>query len=88
MITMTTKEYREKQALIYAEQIGIYEYEVNGDWMEWFSFYHGEGWYFVRRNLLDGDERRELAIEWSELLPVPKFLKTESGATKYNYNVG
>ena len=81
----------EKKALCHAENIGVYEYKVNGKYMEYWSFYDGEGWYFVR---IDLDEMREVFrganIPWNgdKVNGIPAFLKTETGATLYNYMIG
>lgn len=73
-----------------AEQIGVYEYKVNGKFMEYWSFFSGEGFRFIQFNLLTGEERREGFIPWrrEDGIPVPAFLKSASGTTLYNYNVG
>ena len=78
------------EALKYAESIGIYEYEVQRQYIEYWSFFKGEGFRFVRRNLISGVEDRGTLIPWTmaDPYPVPKFLRTEGGATLYNYNVG
>ena len=77
----------ENLALRYAESIGVYEYEVNDHFMEYWSFYGNEGWYFIRYDLEAGKEVfRGANIPWDGL--IPRFLLTESGATKYNYLVG
>ena len=77
-----------RKALARAEKIGVYEYEVNGKYMEYWSFYGSEGWYFVRFDL---DEDKEVFrganIPWDGKT-IPAFLKTESGNTKYNYITG
>ena len=80
----------EQLALRYAESIGVYEYEVNGKYMEYWSFYgRGEGWYFVRYDLEAGKEVfRGANIPWDDAAGIPRFLRTESGATKYNYMEG
>lgn len=78
----------ERKALIYAEKIGIYEYSVSGAIMEYWSFYgQNEGWIFVRYDLESGTEIfRGANIPWMGFIPA--FLKTETGATKYNYMCG
>lgn len=80
-------KFYEDKALRYAESVGIYEYEVNKNLMEYWTFYGSEGWYFVRYDL---DEEREVFrganIPWTG--EIPKFLLTDTGATKYNYMVG
>ena len=77
----------ENQALRYAESIGIYEYEVNDHFIEYWSFFGNEGWYFIRHDLEAGKEVfRGANIPWDGL--IPRFLLTEDGATKYNYMEG
>lgn len=84
-----TPEHWRQEALKYAESRGIYEYEVNGRRMEYWTFYGTEGWYFVRYNLETKEEEfRGANIPWDEDARIPKFLLAESGATKYNYMVG
>jgi hypothetical protein len=78
------------EALKYAETVGIYEYELNGRFMEYWSFYgQGEGWMFVRYDL---GQRREAFrganIPWDGETQIPRFLLTPDKATKYNYMVG
>ena len=79
-----------EEALRYAESIGVYEYEVQGQYMEYWSFFTGEGFRFIRRNLITDEEDRETLIPWTPdcCWPTPRFLRTEYGATRYNYNVG
>lgn len=77
------------KALIYAEQIGVYEYSVSGTIMEYWSFYgQNEGWIFVRYDLASGAEIfRGGNIPWQGFIPA--FLKDPvTGATRYNYMVG
>ncbi len=76
------------EALKYAESIGVYEYQVNGHVMEYWTFYgRGEGWYFVRYDLENKKTVfRGANIPWQG--EIPMFLKTASGATKYNYMEG
>ena len=77
------------RALKYAERIGVYEYRVNGRLMEYWSYYGSEGWYFIRYDLAEEKEVfRGANIPWDSNLGVPAFLKTESGATLYNYMEG
>jgi len=87
----------EAQAVLHAEKIGVYEYEINEDgWMEYWSFFPGEGFRFIQHNLNTGEERRDGFIPWrkEDGLPVPSFLKEFQDGnpavwwTKYNYNVG
>ena len=77
------------EALKHAEATGVYEYSVNGRFMEYWSFFgQGEGWYFIRYDLECGKEVfRGANIPWDDEAKVPKFLLTETGATKYNYMV-
>lgn len=77
------------EALKYAEEIGVYEYRVNGCLMEYWSYYGSEGWYFVRYDLVNKKEVfRGANIPWDPNLGIPAFLKTDSGATLYNYMEG
>lgn len=80
----------EHEALIYAEKIGICEYVVNEDWIEYWSFFPGEGFRFVQRNLITGEENRDGLIPWDKNCgrPRPKFLINERGWTIYNYICG
>ena len=77
-------------ALRYAEAHGIYQYYVNNLWIEYWSFFKGEGFRFVRHHLLTCDENRETFIPWTPFdnEPIPKFLISEDGGRLYNYNVG
>ena len=78
----------EQKAIVRAEKIGVYEYKVNGKYMEYWSFYGSEGWYFVRYDL---DEDKEVFrganIPFRDGV-IPKFLLSDSGATLYNYMTG
>jgi len=78
----------EQRALVRAEETGVYEYSVNGKYMEYWSFYGpNEGWFFVRYDLEEGREAfRGANIPFDGT--VPKFLLTGDGATKYNYMTG
>lgn len=79
----------ENKALKHAEDIGVYEYKVNGKYMEYWSFYGHEGWYFVRYDLEAGKEVfRGANIPWDDKAGIPIFLRTEDGSTKYNYMEG
>lgn len=74
-------------ALHYAEEIGVYEYQVNGKYMEYWSFYGSEGWYFVRYDLEQGKEVfRGANIPFVDNL-IPMFLRN-GDALKYNYLEG
>ncbi len=81
----------ERKALIYAEKIGVYEYKVNGNLMEYWSFYGSEGWYFIRYDLeLEKEVFRGANIPWDESLVdrVPAFLVADGGGLLYNYMQG
>lgn len=86
----------EHKALCYAEQIGVIEYSVNGKWIEYWSFFPGEGFRFIQRNLDTGEENREGFIPWTleSGRPLPEFLKETDPNNdavwwcRYNYNVG
>lgn len=78
----------EHKALVHAESIGVYEYEVNGKYMEYWSFFGSEGWYFVRHDLDDEvDVFRGANIPWDAEIGIPVFFQGKHG-TKYNYMVG
>lgn len=78
------------KAVNYAESIGVYEYELNGKYIEYWAFFgRHEGWYFVRYDL----EKQETAfrganIPWDDDAQIPKFLLRPNGCTRYNYMVG
>ncbi len=80
-------DYNEK-ALRRAEQIGVYEYNVNGHLMEYLSFFgQNEGWYYIVYDLeADTEIYRDKAFPWLGFIPY--WLKTETGATRYNYMEG
>lgn len=72
-----------------AEAIGVTEYSVNGRFMEYWSFYGSEGWYFVRHDLDKGEDVfRGANIPFGEDSPIPAFLLTKTGATLYNCCLG
>ena len=79
----------ENKALKHAEEIGVYEYKVNGKYMEYWSFYGHEGWYFVRYDLEAGKEVfRGANIPWDDNAGIPAFLRGGNGSTLYNYMEG
>jgi len=81
----------ERLALFHAEKIGVYEYKLNGDWMEYWSYFPGEGFRFIQYNVQDGMEYRDGFIPWDlqrDRRPIPAFLISEHGGTLYNYNIG
>ena len=79
----------DQKALVHAEDIGVYEYEVNGKYMEYWSFYGSEGWYFVRHDLDENkDVFRGANIPWDAEIGIPRFLLSDLGRTKYNYMTG
>ena len=80
---MDKKQY----SILVCEKIGVYEFKLNGDWLEYWTLYE-DGFRFVRFNLVTGEENRDTLINWSPLDPVPSFLLNENGATLYNYFVG
>lgn len=83
------EEYYELKALKYAEEIGVIEYRVNGKYMEYWSFYGREGWYFVRYDLDAGKETfRGANIPWEPDEKIPAFLLASGGGTLYNYMQG
>lgn len=76
-------------ALRYAEQHGIIEYQVNRSYMEYWSLYE-EGFYFIRVDLNTSDREEVCHLPWNKAdgLPIPAFLTTREGHTKYNYFEG
>ena len=89
-VQQNKKDY-DLEALKHAEEIGVIEYRVNGNLMEYWSFFGSEGWYFIRYDL---DKKKDIFrganIPWDSSLPqpIPAFLMTESGSTLYNYMQG
>ena len=81
----------ESRALVHAEEIGVIEYKVNGSYMEYWSFFGNEGFYFVRHDLDSGEDVfRGANIPWDGSLsnPVPAFLVADGGGLLYNYLQG
>ena len=77
-----------RKALSRAEEIGVVEYDVNGRYMEYWSFFGSEGWYFVRHDLAKDEEVfRGANIPWDGET-IPAFLKSPRGGLKYNYMEG
>lgn len=78
------------EALVYAEKIGVYEYKVNGRFIEYWTFYgQDEGWYFVRYDMKAGKEVfRGANIPWDPDAEIPDFLLSDNGAPLYNYMEG
>lgn len=76
-------------AIRHAEDIGVYEYKVNGSYMEYWSMFD-EGFYFFRTDLNTLEREEVCHLHWvkSEGYPVPAFLRTPEGYTKYNYFCG
>lgn len=88
VLTEEKKSYTSK-AREWAEAIGVTEYNVNGRFMEYWSFYGGLGWYFVRHDLDKGEDVfRGANIPFGEDSPIPAFLLTKTGATLYNCCLG
>ena len=85
----THKDLFDQLALRYAEDHGIYEYKVNSNYMEYWSLYE-EGFYFYRVDLNTEGKCQVCHLEWhkEDGYPVPAFLKTPEGYTKYNYFYG
>ena len=88
---MTVNELYDQEALKHAEEIGVIEYRVNGNLMEYWSFFGSEGWYFIRYDL---DKKKDIfrganiPLDSSLPQPIPAFLMTECGSTLYNYMQG
>lgn len=72
-------------AILVAEHLGIYEFDVNGDWIEYWSFFSGEGFVFVQYDMVTGREFRDgfIPITFGTERPMPKFL-----GHHYNYRCG
>lgn len=86
----THKDLFKDLALRHAEKIGVYEYKVNGKYMEYWSLFD-EGFYFFRTDLNTLQREEVCHLHWvkSEGYPVPAFLLTDvTGYTKYNYFCG
>ena len=86
----THKDLFKDLALRHAEKIGVYEYQVNKNYMEYWSLYD-EGFYFFRTDLNTLEREEVCHLHWvkGEGYPVPAFLLTEvTGYTKYNYFCG
>lgn len=86
----THKDLFKSLALHYAEEHGIIEYEVNKEYMEYWSLYD-DGFHFYRVDLNTNEKSHVCHLEWykSEGYPIPAFLLTEvKGFTKYNYYEG
>lgn len=84
------KEYDEL-ALKRAEEIGVIEYAVNGNLMEYWSFFEGEGWYFIRYDLdakMEVFRGANIPFHKTFPKPIPAFLMSKNGGCLYNYNVG
>ena len=81
----------ELRAIARAEEIGVYEWKMNGKLMEYWSFFGSEGWYFIRYDLeLEKEVFRGANIPWDGSLsnPVPAFLVADGGGLLYNYMQG
>ena len=76
-------------ALRHAEKIGVYEYQVNGCYMEYWSLFD-EGYYFFRTDLNTLEREEVCHLPWAKEdgYPIPAFLKTPEGYLKYNYFEG
>lgn len=85
----THKDLFESIALRHAEKIGVYEYKVNGSYMEYWSMYE-DGFYFFRTDLNTLEREEVCRLRWAKEngYPVPSFLLTPEGHTKYNYFCG
>lgn len=69
----------------YCEKYGIYElYKEKENVITYYSYFGGEGFYKVTKNVVTGREvRKHLRYK-----KVPKFLLTKEGWTRYNYFTG
>lgn len=76
----------DNMALARATEVGVYVYEVNGKYLEYWSYFGTEGFYFVRHDLDSGKD-----VLRKQCIPdgmVPKFLCDEKLQPKYNYMKG
>ena len=76
------------EALVHAENIGVYEYKIVGNYMKYWSFYGDEGFFCKLYNVYTGDTKVVMRIPWRGKDKIQGFLMTETGATKYNYFEG
>ena len=86
----THEDLFKELAIHYAEEHGIIEYNVNKEYMEYWSLYE-DGFHFYRVDLNSDLKEHLCHIEWhkEEEYPIPAFLLTEvQGFTKYNYFEG
>lgn len=85
----THKDLFNSLALRYAESHGICEYKVNKEFMEYWSLYE-DGFYFIRIDLNTNDREEVCRLPWdkNDGYPIPSFLMTPEGFTKYNYFEG
>lgn len=76
-------------ALRYAERHGVYEYKVNRHLMEYWSLYD-DGFWFIRVDLNTEERTTVCHLPWSlqSGIPVPSFLLSPEGYTRYNYFEG
>ena len=73
----------------YTHIITIHIRKVLFYFMEYWSFYGSEGWYFVRHDLDENkDVFRGANIPWDAEIGIPRFLLSDLGRTKYNYMTG
>lgn len=69
----------------YAAKIGVSHFSTNGKLVEYWAYFGGDGWYFVRYDLEKGEEVfRGAKIPWTGEEQIPAFLKDASGK-HYNY---
>lgn len=77
--------FENENVLRYCEKYGIYEvYSVKGNVMTYYSYFGGEGFYRITKNVVTGREVRK-HLRYTK---PPKFLLTPEGYTKYNYFTG
>lgn len=80
------KDDYDKMALARVEKIGVDVYEVNGKYLEYWSYFGTEGFYFVRHDLDSGKD-----VLRKQCIPdgmVPRFLCDGELRPKYNYMKG
>ena len=78
-------KYLSNKVICYCEDHGIYEiYKTKGNVIMYYSFFSGEGFYKIVKNIKTGKETRTL-LRYKR---IPSFLRGANGSTKYNYCCG
>lgn len=82
------RKMQEQRALLWAENHGVYEYQLYGDWICYWSYYGSEGMFHKQVNLATGESTCTAYPEWTNKDTIPEFLRTPYGACLYNYFEG